>query len=519
MWGGNRHTAAAVLLVLFAIGPARADDGIANLKSAPAAARSLAAKAEQGGARVIVTLAAPATPKAAPTGAMPLEEYIDSLQTQALQSLGWVNFNDIVRYEYSPAMAMTVDAGRLRQLMDSGNIAGVFEDTMNQAFLADSVPLIGGPASRAGGAGGKGVSVAVLDTGIDASHPFLQGRVVAEACFSSTGMQGQAKLKSTCPGGATSEVGRGAARPCATGDCSHGTHVAGIIAGKGANFTGVAPEAGLIGVQVFTMYDLPDGRTALGGATSDVIRGLEWVYSVRDTHKVAAVNMSLGGGQFKQVCDKEGQPYAPILKLLHDAGIAVVVASGNEGFTDSLAAPACLSQSISVGAIDKEDRVARFSNSASFLTLLAPGIDIAVGDLGGRGINSSVPGGAFARMPGTSMAAPHVAGAFAALKSAMPGASVDQLVDILKRGGKQVRDPRNGVSVPRIQVDKALALNPGRNPGQSGAEPPPRSAPPVADAAPEPERPKPTPTRESKPRPPAKSIPERGGNDDGIGKW
>ncbi|TAN57982.1 MAG: hypothetical protein EPN20_16900, partial [Magnetospirillum sp.] len=384
----HRYASAAIVMAALVVLPARADDGIANLKAAAggSAARSLAARAEQGGVRVIVTLAAPTGTKAAPTGAMPLEEYIDSLQTQTLQSLGWVNFNDIIRYEYTPAMAMAVDGSRLRQLMESGNVAGVFEDTVNKPFLADSVPLIGGAASRAAGAGGKGVSVAVLDTGIDGSHPFLQGKVVAEACFSSGG---QAQVKSACPGGGTTEIGRGAARPCPLPECSHGTHVAGIAAGRAANFTGVAPEAELIGVQVFTLHDLPNGQKATGAMTSDIIRALEWVYSVRDKHKVAAINMSLGGGQFNHACDREGQPYAPIFKLLHDAGIAVVVASGNEGFTNALAAPACLSQAISVGAIDNEDRVAGFSNSASFLTLLAPGIDVGVGELSGRGIKSS----------------------------------------------------------------------------------------------------------------------------------
>lgn len=510
MRGFSRYLSAAVLAAaLFGV-PAMADDGIANVKSAGggSAARALAAKAAEGGARVIVTLAAPSS---APMGAMPLEDYIDSLQSRALDSLGWVNFNDIIRFQYSPAMAMAVDGARLQQLMESGNIAGVFEDTVNKAFLADSVPLIGGTAARANGAGGKGVSVAVLDTGVDAAHPFLQGNVIAEACFSTTGQQGQTKLLSACPGGGKAEVGAGAARPCSHESCSHGTHVAGIVAGKGANFTGVAPDAKLIGVQVFTQIE-SGGRKAIGAMTSDIIGGLEWVYSVRDKYKVAAINMSLGGGRYNHACDTEGQPYAAVVKLLRDAGVAVIVASGNEGFTDSLASPACLSQAISVGALDNQDRVAGFSNSAPFLSLLAPGIDVAVGELSGRGINSSVPGGAFARMPGTSMAAPHVAGAFAALKSVMPNATVDQLLAALKQGGKPVSDARNGLSVPRIRVDKALASTPDRG----GAEPAP-TPPPVAAPAPEPERPKPLPTRESKPRP--KPIPERGGNDDGIGKW
>jgi subtilisin family serine protease len=511
----RRLLVTASALAGLSIGTALADDGIANLKAASgsAAARTLAAKAERGGARVIVTVtSAPATAQgAAPKGAMPLEDYIDSLQTHALQSLGWVNFNDIIKFQYSPAMALSVDGARLTQLMASGEISGVYEDKPNKAFLMESVPLIGASAARRDGASGAGIAVAVLDTGVDNNHPFLSAKIAEEACFSTAQQVEGGTQISACPGGAAEAKGKGAAKPCDGGEaCGHGTHVAGIVAGRSPHFVGVAPDTTLLAAQVFSLMVQPNGSKAPMAMTSDVIRALEWVYSLRDRYKIAAINLSLGGGQFSGACDADNEPYLAVLKLLRQANIAVVVAAGNEGFTNSLASPACISQVVSVGAIDNNDSIPSFSNGASFLTFLAPGIDKAVG---GTGIHSSIPGGGFARMPGTSMAAPHVAGAFAALKSAMPDATLGQILDALKKSGKSVRDSRNGLSTPRIRIDMALEL---LKTGAVSAEPAPQPNLPPPDPAPRKPNPQP---REERPRHTVKPVPERGGNDDGIGRW
>src|SRR2546425_7474126 len=102
--------------------------------------------------------------------------------------------------------------------------------------------------------------------------------------------------------------------------------------------------------------------------------------------------MSLGGGLFSSTCDD--QPYKPFIDNLRAAGIATVVASGNNGAIDRLSAPACVSTAVSVGATTKDDQVADFSNVAPFLSLFAPGVSII----------SSFAGGGFAIASGTSMA-------------------------------------------------------------------------------------------------------------------
>jgi outer membrane protein OmpA-like peptidoglycan-associated protein/subtilisin family serine protease len=427
-----------------------------NLLKNASGAQALLRRAEaRGTARVIVGLAAPGQDVAQQQGWQNLNDYIRDLQDNAIAKLGWTNINDLVRFDYTPAMAMTVDASRLRGLLTGDAVTQVFEDHLMAPSLQQSVPLIGMRPPRAETQAGAGQAVAVLDTGVDFQHPFLKGRAAAEACFSTNARQRDVVLRSACPSGEESEIGPGAGRPCDPAfDCDHGTRVAGIIAGYGKEMSGVAPEASIVSVQVFTLVEAPTcGKCSLA-FTSDVLRGLEWVYRNRERYKIAAVNLSLGGGRFRQVCDS-GSPYTRLFELLTRAGVAPVVASGNDGLSDAVANPACVSDAVSVGATSFGDKVAEFSNSADFLDFLAPGAtEQTVGK--SKGVLSSVPGKGYHRTQGTSMAAPHVAGAIAVLKSAVPEASLGQMLRALRQTGRRVVDQRNGIAVPRIQLDAAI---------------------------------------------------------------
>ena len=374
---------------------------------------------------------------------------------QLMARLRKYNVRIVHRYTYVPLIALEIDAAALTELEGAALwVDRVFDDAIKQPILAESVPLIG--ADRAWGRGfdGSGTVVAVLDTGVDASHPFLLGKVVEEACYSST----LAKHSTTfCPNGLEEQVGPGAAVPCpldAQG-CFHGTHVAGIAAGDGATagvtFSGVAPGAQLMAVQVFSKFtSVADcglfNTPCVGAYTSDLISGLERVYTVRSTRNIASVNLSLGGGSFTAACDAE--PEKMIIDTLRSAGVATVVAAGNDGSPTSLSSPACISSAVSVGSTTKSDAVSTFSNVAPFMSLFAPGEDIV----------SSVTGGGFAMLSGTSMATPHVAGSWAILKQATPASTVDQLLGSLQSTGVPVTDTRSGTPVtrPRIRVDLAL---------------------------------------------------------------
>lgn len=406
---------------------------------------------KQGQVRLIVTLRTPAQAEHLLNAAQVQTQrgQVFSAQDAFLKRIAKLGGKPGRQFDTLPAVVVEANPATLEHILNqSSDVVGVQEDRLLKPFLAESVPLVGGSQAWAAGAGGAGQTVAVLDTGVDAAHPFLAGKVVAEACYSSTGSTQGVYFSSVCPGGLSARQGAGSAKPCTAKECIHGTHVAGIAAGKGSNFSGVARDSSIIAVQVFSHLTNVSQYCKQPPCAltfdSDVIKGLEYVYGQRDKFKIAAVNLSLGGGEYASHCDTHAAK--PVIDNLRAAGIATVIASGNDGYTGALAAPACISTAISVGATSKADAVASFSNSAGILSLLAPGVDI----------NSSVPNGGYQKLPGTSMAAPHVAGAWAVLKSQKATASVDEIGNALKTTGKLIADSRNGITKPRIQVDLAL---------------------------------------------------------------
>ncbi len=351
----------------------------------------------------------------------------------ASESLNWV----------IPFVAMEVDSAGLQYLFTAPEVASVEEDRQLEMHLNSSLPVIGAPTVRTNGFTGAGQTVAVLDTGVQANHEFLNGRVVAEACFT----------VSFCPGSASTAYGAGAAYPSRCilyyGDngCSHGTHVAGIIAGNNTSLSGgepqygVAPGASIIAVNVFS-YGSSSGP---GASDSNIISGLNYVYSQRNNFNIAAVNMSLGTSDgFTGKCDVLSPAMVQATKLLSKAKIATIVSSGNSNYSNGISYPACLSTVVSVGSTTDADAVSYFSNRANFLSLFAPG----------SSIQSSVLPGAYDYYNGTSMAAPHVAGAYAVLRQIDPNASLSKILSTLKSTGVKITIS-GGKKIPRINLAAA----------------------------------------------------------------
>lgn len=355
---------------------------------------------------------------------------------------------EVVRsFDAIPWVALEVDSGGLADLRANPAVVAIRPDTRERALLLESSEIVQALELHGRGITGTGWAVAVVDTGAESSHYFLGGRVVAEACFSATG---------SCPNGQSEMVGSGAGEPCAfaPATCLHGTHVAGIAVGSGTRGFGVARGADLISLQVFSRFtgdDCDEGEEDPCARTylSDTLKALEHVYSLRHDHRIAAVNLSIGGDTYSSeaACDA-ADPRAEIIELLRAAGIATVAAAGNDALSGSLSSPGCVSAAVSVTATSDADTLASFANIADFLDLAAPGV----------AIQSSMPGDEFATLSGTSQAAPHVAGAFALLNQAMGEADPGAALEALRLSGVEIADAASGLRVPRIRIAEAIDL-------------------------------------------------------------
>jgi subtilisin family serine protease len=310
----------------------------------------------------------------------------------------------------------------------ASGIAHVWLDGVRKASLDKSVPQIGAPKAWAAGYDGKGVKIAVLDTGVDATHPDLKGQVIGAKNFTTS--------------------------PDTSDKVGHGTHVSSIAAGTGAKsggkYKGVAPGAKILNGKV-----LDDGGF---GSDSEVLAGIEWAAA----EGADVVNMSLGGGDTPAIDPLE----AAVNKLSEEKGILFAIAAGNEGDfgEQTIGSPGSAAAALTVGAVDDKDVLADFSSRGPGLDgalkpdVTAPGVDITAASAPGNQIAAEVgekPAG-YMTISGTSMATPHVAGAAALLKQQHPAWKYAELKGALTgstKGGKYTPFQQGS---GRIQVDQAI---------------------------------------------------------------
>jgi subtilisin family serine protease len=290
--------------------------------------------------------------------------------------------------------------------------------------LSTAIPKIGADYSYDSGYTGQGSYVVVIDTGVEKAHPFLAGKIALEACFATS-----------CPNGTTQMIGPGAAAPVHY----HGTHVAGIIAGSNSQFHGIAPGAKIIAINIFDAY---------GAAyDDDMVKALNYVYSLADTYNISSVNMSLGGNTvFKSTCDSYLPDVTDAINNLKSKNIATVIAAGNN-YSEGMSAPACISSAVSVAATyTSSDKVTDFSNVSKFTTLSAPGYNI----------NSSKLMGSYGSASGTSMATPFVTGALAVYRSKFGVQSVDKVISDFQSTSSPAVDDFTGIVTKRINMKSLI---------------------------------------------------------------
>lgn len=392
-----------------------------------------------GGARgslpVIVQAAAPkpaggagtpAAAPAAPPGAR-LRRRLASIAATALTvpaaqaARFWAGIQDPA---VPPAAAPT--AGPLRP---GRGLARVWLDRTLHVRLDQSVPLIGAPQAWAAGYDGTGVSVAILDTGVDLTHPDLAGRVAGSANFST--------------------------EPDITDRSGHGTHVASTIAGSGAasdgRYRGVAPGASLL-----------IGKVCDGGGncpTSSVLAGMQWAAA----SGARVVSLSLGG--------PSAGPNDPLVQavdaLTASTGTLFVIAAGNEGPGEStVGSPGLAAAALTVAATDKSDHLASFSSRGPLLPatsggrllkpdIAAPGVNIVAARAAGTALGTPVNDW-YTTLSGTSMATPHVSGSAALLAEEHPDWRAPQLKAALMGSAKDDGYTAFEQGAGRVDVARAV---------------------------------------------------------------
>ena len=373
-----------------------------------------------------------------------------------------VQRNLIVEQSFSslPFVGLQVNREELFELLTLDGVGGVYPVTVERkakteatvltedASLASSVFSIDVEDAWARGFLGEGLTVAVIDGGIATNHAMLSGKVVGEACFSGTfGVD----TVTQCPSGQTPEIGYGAASNCPFGSdrCDHGTHVASIAVGNdGVNF-GVARAAKLMPIDVFSEVSSasvcdPDPAPCQLTDSLVVLDALNYVNEIADVFNVVAVNLSLGGGSNTGPCDSD--PRRLVIDMLRDKGVVTTAAAGNQGSNGSINAPACISSAVAVGATNDGAKVASFSNFSSFMNVMAPGVNVRAAD----------PDGGLISRSGTSVAAPHVAGAYVVIRSALAQATVDEIDNAIAVTGLDVSRTGQNFTLPRLQVHKAI---------------------------------------------------------------
>ncbi|HDQ59976.1 MAG TPA: hypothetical protein ENN30_02170, partial [Candidatus Woesearchaeota archaeon] len=345
---------------------------------------------------------------------------IASIQEKVISELSESDFSVGYKFKTFPIISGNITKEGFEKLMKNDDVLSITPNRKFHAFLDESVPLIEADVLMTQeGLTGVGQTICVLDSGVDYNHSAL--------------------------GGAWGEVVIGGYDFVNNDndpmdDNGHGTHVAGIIASIDSTYGGVSPGAKIAAVKVLDSEG--------DGTGIRTLQGIDWCIDNSATYNISVISMSLGSNQTYNNVDDCETDYYPIKEAVDSAlsaGMVVVAASGNEGKTSGISSPACIGSVISVGSSTSTDTIASHTNRGDLLDLLAPGASIKSLKVGGGYVLSS----------GTSMAAPHVAGAIALLNEAR-GINMNKTEALSLLSESRVRISDGVREYPRINLVDSL---------------------------------------------------------------
>ena len=333
-----------------------------------------------------------------------------------------------IKQDFGSRISMSVSQSELEALKKMDGVESVTPVKIRSLMLQDSVKIVNASLSGSlvvNGVNltGAGQTVCIIDSGVNYSHSDLG------SCYGNNSLSSNCKVI-------------GGIDYCADDiDCStmdddpmdvlgHGTHVSGIVAANGT-IRGVAPDARII------MIKAANSSGSL--SDPDIIAGMEWCTNNASIFNISVISMSFGGDLYNSYCNDD--ILAPYINAAVAKNISVVISSGNSESITKISSPACVESAIPVGASDKSDNVASYSNTNSILQLLAPGGE----ETNPRTqINSTSVTGRYEGMQGTSMAAPHVSGAIAIINQYLSASgktrTPSQIESILNSTGKPIVD-------------------------------------------------------------------------------
>lgn len=372
---------------------------------------------------------------------------IEQARLDVLSGLQTGDFELMRQFEHVSGFAGLANPRAVEAMADHPLVWRIDTDEGGSGNLSQSLALSNFALRRNQGYGGKGITVAVVDSGYDSDHPDLADSLVREQCFCSG--------DSCCPDGTSTQSGAGAAED----DNGHGTHVAGIITGNGV----VAPQGGAPDADIIAIKVLDSSNSFC--CISDVTAALDWIIS--SAPEVDLVNVSLGtSARFAGDCDAVNswtEALGQAIDTLRARGVSVLVSAGNDGSGLDMRAPACIANAVSVGAVwdsvvgpksffgctdqsTAADKVACWSNSSTTTDVFAPGALVT---------STRLEGGT-ASYAGTSQASPIVAACAALLLEESPDLKPADIEAMLKHSDTMVTDATNGLSFPRLDCSMAL---------------------------------------------------------------